>query len=97
MKLELDDEGTRGREATVSAFAQRANRKKSTLSISRARTFKSQDTRGVGQLTANDLDLDAEQMENFVKTGIKKPYISVKPKKQQLYFLYKLILNRKLF
>ena len=63
--------------------------------ISRTRTIKD-DTRGAGQLTTNDLDLDAEQMEKFVKTGIKKPYISVKPKKQQLYFLYKLILNRKL-
>ena len=36
-------------------------------------------------------------MERFVKNGIKKPYISAKPKRQQLYFLYKLIMNRKTF
>ena len=36
-------------------------------------------------------------MERFVKNGIKKPYISAKPKRQQLYFLYKLIMNRKMF
>ena len=48
-------------------------------------------------ITANVLDLNEEQVEKFVKNGIKKPYISVKPKKQQLYFLYKLIMNRKLF
>ena len=65
--------------------------------MSRASTLKGQEARGIGQLTTNDLDLNEEQMEKFVKTGIKKPYISVKPKKQQLYFLYKLILNRKLF
>ena len=65
--------------------------------MSRASTLKGQEARGIGQLTTNDLDLNEEQMEKFVKTGIKKPYISVKPKKQQLYFLYKLIMNRKLF
>ena len=65
--------------------------------MSRASTLRSQDPRGIGQLTTNDLDLTEEQMEKFVKTGIKKPYISGKPKKQQLYFLYKLIMNRKLF
>ena len=65
--------------------------------VSRASTLKGQDTHGIGQLTTNDLDLNEEQMEKFVKTGIKKPYISVRPKKQQLYFLYKLIMNRKLF
>ena len=48
-------------------------------------------------ITANVLDLNEEQMEKFVKNGIKKPYISVKPKRQQLYFLYKLIVNRTLF
>ena len=36
-------------------------------------------------------------MEKFVKHGIKQPYISIKPQKQQLYFLYKLIMNRKMF
>ena len=50
-----------------------------------------------GAITTNELDLSDEQMEKFVKNGIKKPYISVKPKKQQLYFLYKLIMNRKIF
>ena len=36
-------------------------------------------------------------MKEFIKQGIKKDYISVKPKKQQLYFLYKLIMNREVF
>ena len=45
----------------------------------------------------DEIDLDEIQMESFVKNGIKKPYISPKPKKQQLYFLYKLIMNRKKF
>lgn len=36
-------------------------------------------------------------MELFVKTNIQKHYISEKPKPQQLYFLYKLVLNRKKF
>ena len=33
-------------------------------------------------------------MEQFVKENTKKHYISEKPKRQQLYFLYKLIMNR---
>ena len=36
-------------------------------------------------------------MEKFIRHGIRRPYISAKPKKQQLYFLYKLIMNRKKF
>lgn len=36
-------------------------------------------------------------MEKFIKQGIRRPYISEKPKRQQLYFLYKLILNRTMF
>ena len=36
-------------------------------------------------------------MENFIKDGINKNYISRKPKRQQLYFLYKLMMNRKRF
>ena len=36
-------------------------------------------------------------MEQFVKENTKKHYISEKPKPQQLYFLYKLIMNRKKF
>ena len=41
--------------------------------------------------------LDPQRMEIFVKDNTKKHYISEKPKPQQLYFLYKLILNRKKF
>ena len=36
-------------------------------------------------------------MEHFIKSNIQKHYISEKPKPQQLYFLYKIILNRKKF
>ena len=36
-------------------------------------------------------------MKIFVKMGIKENFIDPKPKRSQLYFLYKLILNRKNF
>ena len=36
-------------------------------------------------------------MEQFIKDNTKRRYISEKPKPQQLYFLYKLIMNRKQF
>ena len=45
----------------------------------------------------DELILDENQMERFIKHGIRRPYISAKPKKQQLYFLYKLIMNRQKF
>lgn len=51
----------------------------------------------VKETFADTLLLRADQMEQFIKYGIRRPYISVKPKRQQLYFLYKLILNRTLF
>ena len=36
-------------------------------------------------------------MKNFIKEGIKGHYIDKAPRKGQLYFLYKLIMNRKRF
>ena len=36
-------------------------------------------------------------MKRFIKRGIKQRYISKKPKSQQLYFIYKLMMNRKKF
>ena len=43
------------------------------------------------------VDVDDEKMKDFIKKGIKRHYIDNKPTRQQLYFLYKLILNRKSF
>ena len=45
----------------------------------------------------DDLTLSSDEMEDFVKQNIKSHYISEKPKRQQLYFLYKIILNRQSF
>ena len=42
-------------------------------------------------------NIKESEMKKFVKTGIKKHFIDPKPKRSQLYFLYKLILNRKNF
>ena len=49
------------------------------------------------EMEEDGFELDAESMEKFVKDNTKKRYISEKPKPQQLYFLYKLIMNRKKF
>ena len=51
----------------------------------------------VMEMKEEDFVLDAERMEQFVKENTKMRYISEKPKPQQLYFLYKLIMNRKKF
>ena len=45
----------------------------------------------------SELAIDNTEMKLFIKKGIKSKYISKKPKKQQLYYLYKLILNRRSF
>ena len=44
-----------------------------------------------------DMALEGKEMKNFIKEGIKGHYIDKAPKKGQLYFLYKLIMNRKNF
>ena len=45
----------------------------------------------------DELKLDKNQMRRFIEQNTKQHYISKKPKKQQLYFLFKLILNRTQF
>ena len=45
----------------------------------------------------NQLDLNEEQTKAFIKENLTKHYISEKPKRQQLFFLFKLILNRRGF
>ena len=49
------------------------------------------------ELSEMGFHLETKQMESFIKENTKKHYISEKPKPQQLYFLYKLIMNRKKF
>ena len=44
-----------------------------------------------------DMPLEGIEMKDFIKEGIKGHYIDKAPKKGQLYFLYKLIMNRKKF
>ena len=43
------------------------------------------------------MTLGGKEMKSFIKEGIKGHYIDKAPKKGQLYFLYKLIMNRKNF
>ena len=43
------------------------------------------------------MKLDDDQMEKFIKNGNKGHFIYNKPSRGQLYFLYKLIMNRKQF
>ena len=46
---------------------------------------------------SGSMGLKSENMKNFIKEGIKGHYIDKAPRKGQLYFLYKLIMNRKKF
>ena len=47
-----------------------------------------------GDMTRHDLALTDNQMKNFIKDGIQNQWINERPTRQQLYFLYKLIMNR---
>ena len=54
-------------------------------------------SRKLSERFTDELDLDPDVLEKLIKKNIKQTYISQKPKKQQLYFLFKLILNRRSF
>ena len=43
------------------------------------------------------LEMDDKRIENFIKSNLKTLYVSEKPKKQQLYILFKLIMSRRKF
>ena len=45
-------------------------------------------------LAEERFELDDDEMKEFIKRGKAKKMISEQPKRQQLYFLYKLIVNR---
>ena len=45
-------------------------------------------------MTRDDLNMTNKEMKKFIKDGTKENKISEKPTRQQLYFLYKLIMNR---
>ena len=63
--------------------------------LRRSQTLNS--TKTLGKTFDEDFNLHEHQMKLFVEKGIKKRFISSKPKRQQLYFIYKLILNRTKF
>ena len=48
-------------------------------------------------LGSHRISLNEEEMERFIKANIKSLYISEKPQRNKLYFLFNLILNRQNF
>ena len=82
---------------STSLFTQDATSSAKETAVKRQKSLNPGKIRKLSKRFTDELDLDENEMEKLIRYNIKHSYISSKPKKQQLYFLFKLILNRRSF